>query len=188
MGRGPLQRPPRRDRRARRPDGAAAAAAHPRGPGRGVRRGDLQGRFRVLGPDQAVHQGQGGGVRKPVIRSGATGSSAATLGSLGQPPPAPVGARTTNVSLKVEELDAAAYEIPTDQHESDGTYEWDSTTIVVVEAFNGHERGIGYTYADRSAATLIESKLASIARGQDAMRPPSVWKAMRREIRNAGQP
>lgn len=123
-----------------------------------------------------------------MIRSGATASSAATLGSLGQPPPAPFGARTTNVSPKVEELDAAAYEIPTDRHESDGTYEWDSTTIVVVEAFNGHERGIGYTYADRSAATLIESKLASIARGQDAMRPPSVWKAMRREIRNAGQP
>ena len=100
----------------------------------------------------------------------------------------PVRARTTHVSPTVEGLEATAYEIPTDQHESDGTLEWDSTTIVMVRAFNGKERGIGYTYADRAAATLIESKLADLTRGADAMRPPAVWAAMRRELRNAGQP
>src|SRR5512143_2390279 len=166
MGRGPLQRPPRRDRRARRPDGAAAAAAHPRGPGRGVRRGDLQGRFRVLGPDQAVHQGQGGGVRKPVIRSGATASSAATLGSWGQPPPAPFGAGTPNVSPKVEELDAAAYEIPTDQHESDGTYEWDSTTIVVLRPPSSPLRRIASLFPSRAPGRHPRVVGAATARGQ----------------------
>jgi L-alanine-DL-glutamate epimerase-like enolase superfamily enzyme len=120
--------------------------------------------------------------------AGATVDVEAPLGSIGQRPPDAVRARTTHVSPVIEGLEATAYEIPTeDQPESDGTLEWSSTTLVVVEAFNGRERGIGYTYGDRSVATLITSKLAEIARGQDAMRPPAVWAAMRRELRNAGQ-
>ena len=99
-----------------------------------------------------------------------------------------VRTRTTRVSPRVEGLEVTAYEIPTDQPESDGTLEWDSTTIVVVEAFNGRERGLGYTYGDRAVATLIESKLCDVVRGVDAMRPPTAWAEMRRELRNAGQP
>jgi L-alanine-DL-glutamate epimerase-like enolase superfamily enzyme len=100
---------------------------------------------------------------------------------------APVRSRTTHISPSVEGLEVTAYEIPTDQPESDGTLEWDSTTIVVVEAFNGRERGIGYTYGDPAVAALIDSKLAAIVKGADAMRPPEVWAEMRRELRNAGQ-
>jgi len=107
---------------------------------------------------------------------------------MGQPEAFPVRSRTTHVTPRVEGLEATAYEIPTEQPESDGTLEWDSTTIIVVEAFNGRERGVGYTYGDRAAATLIESKLAEQVRGADAMRPSAVWAAMRRELRNTGQP
>jgi L-alanine-DL-glutamate epimerase-like enolase superfamily enzyme len=117
---------------------------------------------------------------------GATAGMVTPLGGMGQPA-TEVRSRTTEINPTIEGLEATAYEIPTDQHESDGTYEWDSTTVVVVEAFNGRERGIGYTYGDRSVATLIESKLADIARGEDAMRPSAVWAEMRRELRNAGQ-
>jgi L-alanine-DL-glutamate epimerase-like enolase superfamily enzyme len=119
---------------------------------------------------------------------GATLHSGAGLGTIGQRPPEPVHTRTTHVSPTVEGVEATAYEIPTDRPESDGTLEWDSTTIVVVEAFNGRERGLGYTYGDRSVATLIESKLAEIACGRDAMQPSATWAEMRRELRNAGQP
>jgi L-alanine-DL-glutamate epimerase-like enolase superfamily enzyme len=115
-------------------------------------------------------------------------AGAAGLGTMGQLPSVTVRAKTTHVSPRVEGLEATAYEIPTEQPESDGTLEWDATTIVVVEAFNGRERGIGYTYGDRAVTTLIDSKLAEIVRGADAMRPPQVWAAMRRELRNAGQP
>jgi L-alanine-DL-glutamate epimerase-like enolase superfamily enzyme len=117
---------------------------------------------------------------------GATAGTATPLGAMGQPA-VEVHSRTTEINPTIEGLEATAYEIPTDQPESDGTFEWDSTTIVVVEAFNGRERGLGYTYGDRSVATLIESKLADIARGEDAMRPSAVWAEMRRELRNAGQ-
>ena len=122
------------------------------------------------------------------MESGATVGATAPLGGAGEPPPKSVNTRTTHVSPTVDGIEATAYEIPTDQHESDGTFAWDSTTIVIVEVFNGGERGIGYTYGDRSVATLIASKLADVARGGNAMQPSAIWAAMRRELRNAGQP
>ena len=43
----------------------------------------------------------------------------------------------TQIEVGVERLDVSAYEVPTDEPESDGTLEWDSTTLVVVEAHAG---------------------------------------------------
>ena len=88
----------------------------------------------------------------------------------------------------VDGLDVCAYEVPTDEPESDGTLEWDSTTIVVALARAGTTTGLGYTYADRSAAVLIESKLRSVALGRDAMDLAAIWTDMGATIRNAGRP
>ena len=90
-------------------------------------------------------------------------------------------------AAQVEGLACQSYEVPTDAPESDGTLEWDSTTIVVVEVESGGERGLGYTYGDRSVRTLIESKLAGVVHGADALAPSAAWRAMRDAIRNAGQ-
>jgi len=87
----------------------------------------------------------------------------------------------------VERLTASAYEIPTDAPESDGTLEWDSTTLVLVEASAGGETGLGFTYADASAAGLIEAKLAGTVRGTDPMWPQAAWAAMQAAVRNLGQ-
>lgn len=91
-------------------------------------------------------------------------------------------------AVGVERVVCAAYEVPTDAPESDGTLEWDSTTIVVVEVEGGGERGLGYTYGDVAVRALIESKLAEAVRGADVMAPSDAWRAMRDAIRNAGQP
>lgn len=88
----------------------------------------------------------------------------------------------------VEQLDVAAYTIPTDALEADGTLAWDATTIVVVHARGGGESGLGYTYADVSTAKLIASKLAGVVRGSDAMAPQSAWAAMVEQTRNLGRP
>ena len=80
-----------------------------------------------------------------------------------------------------------AIEIPTDEPESDGTLEWDSTTIVVGEVEADGQTGIGYTYADASAAALIESKLAPLLEDHDPMAPPATWMRMRAALRNVGQ-
>ena len=90
--------------------------------------------------------------------------------------------------MGVERLDVSAYEIPTDEPESDGTLEWDSTTIVVVEAHAGDETGLGYTYAPAAAGALIEEKLAREVEGADALAPPEAWERLGRALRNAGRP
>jgi len=88
----------------------------------------------------------------------------------------------------VEELEVAAYTVPTDAPEADGTLAWDSTTIVVVHVLAGGERGIGYTYADLATAKLIETKLSELVRGADAFAPQAAWLAMVQAIRNLGRP
>jgi L-alanine-DL-glutamate epimerase-like enolase superfamily enzyme len=93
-----------------------------------------------------------------------------------------------NLDVAVDRLEASAYVIPTDGPESDGTLEWDSTTIVVVEVEGGGERGLGYTYGDASVGALIESKLAGVVEGADAHAPPAAWASMQAAIRNVGQP
>jgi L-alanine-DL-glutamate epimerase-like enolase superfamily enzyme len=85
----------------------------------------------------------------------------------------------------VEGLDVSVFEIPTDQPESDGTLEWDSTTVVVVEARAGGETGLGYTYAQRGAADVIGGKLAGAVEGLDALAPQAAWAAMTRAVRNS---
>src|ERR671931_1800295 len=92
------------------------------------------------------------------------------------------------VDVPVESVSVSAYTVPTDAPESDGTLEWDSTTIVVVEVEGGGERGLGYTYGDRAVQTLIESKLADTVKGIDPMAPSAAWRGMRDALRNAGQP
>lgn len=91
-------------------------------------------------------------------------------------------------SPRIEKLDVATYTIPTDAAESDGTYEWESTTIVIVEADAGDQRSLGYTYADEATAKLIDSHLKKIVVGRDAFSPNECFVAMVQSIRNLGRP
>lgn len=93
-----------------------------------------------------------------------------------------------SIATSVESLDVSAYTIPTDFPESDGTYAWDSTTMVVVQARAGGERGLGYTYADVACADLIHRHLAPLVEGREAFDIPAIWAAMQQSIRNLGRP
>ena len=92
------------------------------------------------------------------------------------------------IDSPVERVAVAAYTLPTDAPESDGTLEWQSTTMVVVEVDAGGERGLGYTYSDVASARLVESKLAAVVEGADAMAVSASWEAMVAAIRNLGRP
>jgi L-alanine-DL-glutamate epimerase-like enolase superfamily enzyme len=96
--------------------------------------------------------------------------------------------RTTRAAAAVEGLDVATYTIPTDEPEQDGTFDWDSTTIVVCHAHAGGETGLGYTYGDVATGTLIEGTLAEVVRGRDALHVGAAWDAMSRALRNVGRP
>ena len=92
------------------------------------------------------------------------------------------------VQAPVESLAVSAFTVPTDEPESDGTLEWNSTTIVVVEARAGDETGLGYTYAPAAAGKLVDEKLAEVVRGLDAFAVAEAWEAMAVALRNSGRP
>src|SRR5579883_2806898 len=91
-------------------------------------------------------------------------------------------------AVPIERLDVSAYKIPTDSPEADGTYAWNATTLVLVEVSGGGKRGLGYTYADAATATLIQTMLAEVVQGHDALAVPGAWEQMVRAIRNLGRP
>jgi L-alanine-DL-glutamate epimerase-like enolase superfamily enzyme len=92
------------------------------------------------------------------------------------------------VDTRIESLDAAAYTVPTEVPESDGTLVWDATTIVVAEVRGGGESGLGYTYTDEAAAQLIAHRLADAVRGCEVTAIGAAWQAMGAALRNVGRP
>ena len=90
--------------------------------------------------------------------------------------------------ITVDTVSAAAYEIPTDEPESDGTLEWESTTVVVVHCRAGGTTGMGYTYGPKAVAALVGDELASVVEGRDALRVDDAWLAMGAALRNVGRP
>jgi L-alanine-DL-glutamate epimerase-like enolase superfamily enzyme len=66
--------------------------------------------------------------------------------------------------------------------------EWDSTTIVIVEARADGHTGLGFTYGDPAAARLIDRRLSHLVLGRDAMAITGNWMAMIHAVRNLGRP
>lgn len=78
--------------------------------------------------------------------------------------------------------------VPTDAPESDGTLQWDSTTVILLALRAGNREGIGYTYTHAAAASLIQDKLAAYLLGSNPDCIPESWYNMRIAVRNLGQP
>ena len=88
---------------------------------------------------------------------------------------------------RITDVTAKAYKIPTDRPEADGTFAWDSTTLIVVHVSGGGKTGLGYTYTDASILSLIQGKLKETLSDADAMDPPAAWLAMQNAVRNMGR-
>lgn len=58
-------------------------------------------------------------------------------------------------SAAVDSLDVTVCKVPTDEPESDGSLEWEATTIVIVRARAAGVTGVGYTYADEATAIVV---------------------------------
>jgi L-alanine-DL-glutamate epimerase-like enolase superfamily enzyme len=90
--------------------------------------------------------------------------------------------------MRVDALDVSAFTVPTDAPESDGTLEWDSTTIVVVEARSGTTHGIGWTYAPDAAGHVVDDILSEVVRGRSLDELTAIWLDCGAQLRNAGRP
>ncbi|HUI84056.1 MAG TPA: enolase C-terminal domain-like protein [Candidatus Binatia bacterium] len=91
-------------------------------------------------------------------------------------------------TVPIDRIDVLTYTVPTDFPESDGTLQWDKTTLVLVQAGAGGKQGTGYTYADSATAALIRDTLSPVVVGADALSPASAYASMWRRIRNLGRP
>lgn len=88
--------------------------------------------------------------------------------------------------IGIEKLTVEAYKIPTNYPETDGTLDWDSTTLILVHITAGGKTGIGYTYADSAAAHLINHNLSKLILGKNAMDIPAITGMLIHETRNNG--
>lgn len=85
-------------------------------------------------------------------------------------------------------IGARAYRVPAEEPESDGTPEWDATTVVVARAHGGGREAVGWSYTHASAAGLVRDTLAPAVLGRGVMDVPGAWAAMRHAVRNLGRP
>jgi L-alanine-DL-glutamate epimerase-like enolase superfamily enzyme len=88
----------------------------------------------------------------------------------------------------IESVEAAVYTVPTDAPEADGTLSWDSTVMILVQAWAGGMCGTGWTYGSAACAAVVSGKLAAIVRGRDPMDVGGALEAMVRAVRNDGRP
>jgi L-alanine-DL-glutamate epimerase-like enolase superfamily enzyme len=90
---------------------------------------------------------------------------------------------------EVVAVDAAAYTVPTDGPEADGTLSWDATTTVVVTVrTRAGVTGVGHTYGHECLTSLISGLLTPRVLGNDVRETSTMWEAMRSAIRNLGRP
>jgi L-alanine-DL-glutamate epimerase-like enolase superfamily enzyme len=94
----------------------------------------------------------------------------------------------TRAEATVERLEVAVYTVPTEEPESDGTMEWDATTVTVVRACGGGRRGLGYTYGSAAAGSVVGDLLAPLVVGRDVLDVRASWKTMVAAVRNIGRP
>jgi L-alanine-DL-glutamate epimerase-like enolase superfamily enzyme len=88
----------------------------------------------------------------------------------------------------LEALEASAYTLPTEGGaESDGTFVWGATTIIVVEVKAGGERGLGYTYSHATMAAFVRDELSPRVEGRSALDPAASTQAMLDHVRNFGR-
>lgn len=93
-----------------------------------------------------------------------------------------------SLAPRIDALHASAFRVPTDAPEADGTLDWSSTTLIVIELTAGGVRGLGYGYADALAARFAQERLAEVVVGRDPTQVRALSEGMSRAVRNLGRP
>jgi L-alanine-DL-glutamate epimerase-like enolase superfamily enzyme len=94
----------------------------------------------------------------------------------------------SSISATITRGTVSAFRLPTEQPESDGTAVWDATTVVLVELSANGQSGLGFSYADESAAHIAAALFKKVVLGKDAFDIPAIHSALDRESRNWGRP
>lgn len=90
--------------------------------------------------------------------------------------------------VPLEDVAVSVYRVPTDAPcESDGTFTWTATTLVLVRAHAGGKSGLGYTYANLATAQLIRESFAKLVVGMDVLSVGRIWSKLVSAVRNVGR-
>ena len=88
----------------------------------------------------------------------------------------------------MENVATGTYTVPTDQPESDGTLEWQATTMVTAEVRAGWDDGPWMDVRIPSLQTVIEDLLSEAVVGTDLLDTAASHERMVRACRNVGRP
>jgi L-alanine-DL-glutamate epimerase-like enolase superfamily enzyme len=90
--------------------------------------------------------------------------------------------------MRLDRIETTVLRIPTDRPEADGTFQWDSTTVVLVEVrADDGTCGIGWTYASSAAATVVNETLRPAIADLPLEDVRGAWDAMVAGVRNIGR-
>jgi len=89
--------------------------------------------------------------------------------------------------LTITDGSVSFYTIPTDAPEADGTFSWESTSMVLVQLECGSVRSLGYTYADAGTAAAAHKLVKEAVVGSDPHCHAATLQKMLRRIRNLGE-
>jgi L-alanine-DL-glutamate epimerase-like enolase superfamily enzyme len=90
--------------------------------------------------------------------------------------------------VRLARLEASVYEIPTDHPEADGTFTWDSTTMVLVHlTADDGEEGLGWSYASAAAAAIVDGLLRPAISELPLEAVGEAWSSMVAAVRNVGR-
>ena len=88
----------------------------------------------------------------------------------------------------VDAVEASAHRFETDAPEADGTFAWDSTTVVLVRVHAAGRTGLGWSYGPSAAAGIVGGLLAPALAGVPALDTAAAALAMTKAVRNAPRP
>ena len=89
--------------------------------------------------------------------------------------------------MRIQSGTATSYTIPTDAPEADGTFAWNSTTLIVVELQAEGLTGLGYTYSHRVTAPLCRDLIDKVVVGSDVWHSADIFHRLRVSQRNYGR-
>lgn len=90
-------------------------------------------------------------------------------------------------TVTITQGEARVYTVPTDAPEADGTFAWNSTTMVLVQLTAGDRQGLGYTYAEEAAGKLVSSLIEKVVLGKDVFAHGAILQELFHQVRNAGE-
>lgn len=86
----------------------------------------------------------------------------------------------------IDQIAVSAYTIPTDAPEADGTLEWNSTTLVLVEIRAGDVVGLGYTYGSAVIGGVAKRLAEKCLVRKQVFDIPALHEALLEQVRNDG--